>query len=169
MLRRLSIIVLFGAFVAASARLFIWPSPDKPQEADAILILGGGGHRRPVGYDLARAGLSKTLAVSTSDTDKALRGSPEFVGVEVIKFRPEPFTTQGEARYLAEQAHKRGWKRVIVVSGREQMTRARLRIRRCYDGELLMVAAPRQLRWVPYDVVYEWAAMAKALVLERGC
>ena len=162
-------IVVLGAFAAASARLFIWPPPDHAQSADAIVVLGGGGHRRLVGYDLARSGLSKTLAVSTSDTDKPLRGAPEFVGVDVIKFRPEPFTTQGEARYLAEQAQKRGWKRVIVVSGREQMTRARLRIRRCYAGELVMVAAPRQLRWVPYDVVYEWAAMVKAVVLERGC
>ena len=161
--------ILIGVLLAASARLFVWPRQDSPTPADAIVVLGGGGRRRPIGYELARRGVAKTLLVSTSDTSKELRGLPALPGVEVVKFRPVPFSTQGEARYLADQARARGWKRVVVVSGRSQITRGRLRISRCYPGELGMVGSPLQLRWVAYDAAYEWAALAKALVLQRSC
>ena len=161
--------MLLGVFLAGSARLFVWPRRDPPAPADAIVVLGGGGRRRPVGYELARRGLAKTLVVSTSDTSKDLRGLPALPGVEVVKFRPLPFSTQGEAEYIAAQARSRGWKRILVVSGRSQITRARLRIGRCYSGELGLLSAPVQVQWLPYDIAYEWAALAKALVLQRGC
>lgn len=161
--------MVIGLFLAGSARLFVWPHQDPPSPADAVVVLGGGGRRRPVGYELARRGLAKTLLVSTSDTSKELRGLPALPGVEVVKFRPVPFSTQGEARYLADQARARGWTHVIVVAGRSQVTRARLRIGRCYPGPLAMVGSPVQIQWLAYDVAYEWAALAKALVLQRGC
>lgn len=167
--RRFLALVLMGLFLAASARLFIWPRRDRLGPADAIVILGGGGRRRPVGYELARRGLAKTLLVSTSDTAKELRGLPALPGVEVVKFRPEPFSTQGEAQFIADTAKAHGWSRVIVVAGRSQVTRARLRVGRCFTGEVAVASAPIQVRWLPYDIAYEWGALAKALFLQRGC
>lgn len=161
--------VVAAVFLAGSARLFVWPRRDQPAPADAIVVLGGGGARRPVGYDLARRQLAPTLLVSTSDTTKDLRGLPAMAGVDVVRFRPDPFSTQGEAHYLGEMARARGWRRVIVVAGRSQVTRARMRVARCFTGDVRVVAAPTQIWWLPYDIAYEWGALVKALIFQRAC
>jgi hypothetical protein len=41
----------------------------------------------------------------------------------------------------------------------------RLRVGRCFPGQVYEVTAPTWL----YQIAYEWAAMSKALVIKRGC
>ena len=63
-----------------------------------------------------------------------------------------------------------GWRRIIVVAQTTQATRARLRISRCYPGQVLEVAiAPQGIGEWLYQLAYEWGALFKALVLQRGC
>lgn len=99
------------------------------------------------------------------------QGCPKpLPAVTVTCFDPNPATTQGEAPYAAALADRHHWHPIIVVSGVEQTTRARIRVDRCYRGSVLMVPAdPTGLwSWVS-GVFYEWAATAKALTLQRGC
>ena len=62
------------------------------------------------------------------------------------------------------------WDRVIVVMPTTQATRARLRIGRCYPGQVLEVGVqpPGFWAWVR-GIAYEWPALMKALVLQPGC
>ena len=48
-------------------------------------------------------------------------------------------------------------------------SRARLRMERCFAGPVYVTTTPIALTSWPYEVAYEWGAMIKALVLQRGC
>jgi uncharacterized SAM-binding protein YcdF (DUF218 family) len=151
--------------VAASVRLFLMPARDSPRHADAIFVLGGSGKRLQAGVALARKGFASTLVVSTPG-----QGCPAPIpGVRLTCFVPHPYTTQGEARYLAALARENGWEHVIAITTTEQATRARLRIKRCTDVDVAYVTTPEFVGDVPYALAYEWAALAKALVLQRNC
>jgi uncharacterized SAM-binding protein YcdF (DUF218 family) len=150
-----------------TALLFVWPSTNTPRRSDAIVVLGGTGPRLQKGLELASQGYAPYLAVSDPP------GEPCPVaprGVTVICFRANPLTTQGEARATAKLARQHHWSQIIVISGTPQTTRARIRFTRCYSGTLLFVPAnPVGLRSWIYNIAYEWGALAKALVVQRGC
>ena len=57
----------------------------------------------------------------------------------------------------------------MIVPGGAQVTRARVLMKRCYSGHVTVVAAPVQVLHIPYDVIYEWGALAKALFIYRTC
>lgn len=78
-------------------------------------------------------------------------------------------TTQGEARYIQHLAAEHNWQRIIIVPGTSQATRARLLFKRCGIGQLLVVPARESLGGGLFGIVYEWGAMAKAILLRRGC
>ena len=58
---------------------------------------------------------------------------------------------------------------MVVVAIPEQDIRARLIVGRCYPGSVSVVTAPVPWRQLPYQVAYGWAALFKALVLQRSC
>ena len=159
----LAFLVVFGV---ATVPLFLFPSRNAPRHVDAIIVLGGAGDRVGEGLKLAREGYASTLLLS--------RDEPQYCdwrvpNVDVQCFRPEPFTTQGEARYVAATAKLHGWKSVIVVTTPDQTSRARLRIKRCTGVAVAYVTTPLGLSAWPRAIAYEWAALAKALVLQRSC
>ena len=158
------------AFIALTARLFVWPQTDVPRRAGAIVVLGSDPvnemRRVNEGKKLLLAGDAPVLAIS----DAGGRCPINTTIPRVFCFTPSPDSTQGEARFIGTTARMRHWHSVIVVAGRPQATRARLRIERCYAGTIEMVGAdplsPEQ--WI-YQIAYEWAATIKALTLQRGC
>lgn len=159
--------VLAVGFLAASVRLFVLPARDHPSRADAIVVFGGPDHRLEAGVRLARDGLAPVLAVSTGTPAGCTAAAPP--GVEKVCFHPDPETTQGEARQLARLAAERHWDHVIVVVGRAQATRARIRVQRCTEIRVDYVSTtPSVLLW-PYRIAYEWAALVKAELLQRRC
>lgn len=169
-LRRRTIVVLAllaVAFLAASVRLFVVPARDAPAKADAIVVFGGGDGRLDLGVRLAREGLAPVLAVSAADQAGCRAAVPP--DVEIVCFRPEPLTTQGEARGLARLAAERDWQHVIAVVSRAQTTRARIRVQRCTDLRVDYVTATPSLALWPYRIAYEWAALVKAEILQRRC
>ena len=162
--------VVVTLFVALSAKLFVWPASNPVQgaRADAVLVLNGAGPRLPLAMRLAEERAAPVMLVSVASVQF---NCPHFgvPGVRVECFRPNPFTTQGEARYAGRQARLHSWHSLIVVSSVPQSTRARLRVQRCFRGRTqVVVATPSTLRWA-YDIVYEWGALAKALVWQRSC
>jgi uncharacterized SAM-binding protein YcdF (DUF218 family) len=163
----LPVVALWGAL---SAVLFVWPSldPIKGARADAILVMGGPGPRLQVALELAKEHAAPVMLVSVASV-RWNCPSLDVPGVRVECFRPDPFTTQGEARYVAGQARVHGWHSLIVVSSVPQSTRARLRVERCFHGTVKVVGARPSLASWTYGVIYEWGALVKALVWQRSC
>lgn len=159
--------VLTVAFIVTTGRLFVFPRHDRPAPVDAIVMFAGSAGRLERAVALARAGYAPVLAVSAPTAKDPCPGP--IPGVEVICFAPDPLTTQGESEWVGRAAARRGWHSLLVVTSTSQSTRARIRLDRCFDGAALMqgVSPPRRL-W-PYMIAYEWAAMGKALVLQRHC
>jgi hypothetical protein len=166
----LGLIVLFVLFAAITARVFVWPDlPALPAHADAIIELAGAGdHGRDVlTLQLAREHRAPFLAESTAGTGVwCWRRLPEE---RTQCFRPNPDTTQGEARWIGQQAKEHHWKSVILVTTPDQAYRARLRVGRCFPGKVYVATAP--LPWTSWfrQIPYQWAATAKALIWQRSC
>jgi hypothetical protein len=167
--------VLFVVFCVLTAVLFVYPDLNPPQRSDAIVVLGG--HGKPAfekGVSLAAQGYAPKLVLSLQDLEscehyKALLAVP-LSKVQVNCFTPNPQTTQGEARAIEAFAKQFHWTRIIVVVPTTQASRARLRIGRCYSGQVLVDAYPLQGigQWL-YQFAYEWGAMFKAVVLQPSC
>lgn len=168
-----ALVVACLAFVALTARWFVFPATDTPRAAGAIVVLGGAGPRISKGIALARAGYAPLLAISLAYPPSAAACQRDYAPsprVRVICFRPAPFTTQGEARFIARLAAGDHLRSILVVSGTSQTTRARIRISRCYSGTVLVDPVEPGGFWaVAYSVVYEWGALLKAETLQRSC
>ena len=163
--------VLVLAFVALTLRLFVYPDLNAPERSDAIAVLGGNGAGPfDEGVSLARAGYAPTIAFSLVAGYTCEAARVRLPDEHVVCFRADPLTTQGEARAIAALAARHHWRRVIVVMPVTQATRARLRIGRCYAGQVLEVGVdpPGFWAWVR-GIVYEWGALGKALVLQPSC
>jgi uncharacterized SAM-binding protein YcdF (DUF218 family) len=160
-------VVVIVVFLLLSAVLFVWPRTDAPRKSDAIVVLGGADDRVAKGLKLAMEGYAPTLLISTPYPSACRYDVP---GVSVICFAPSPETTEGEAHYVAKLAAERHWRQIIVVSGTAQTLRARIRFDRCYSGTALFDPAGSGgvISWI-HNVAYEWGALSKALILQRGC
>jgi hypothetical protein len=163
------VIVLVAFLVAATLRLFVFPDLNAPERSDAIIVLGGNGAGpEDRGLQLAEEGYSSTLVFSLVPSQSCARS--DSATITVLCFRADPQTTQGEARSIASLAHRYHWHRVIVVMPTTQASRARLRIGRCYPGQILEVGVPASGLWGwMQGIVYEWAAMVKAVVIQPSC
>ena len=47
--------------------------------------------------------------------------------------------------------------------------RARPRVGRCFAGPVYVLTTPIALPSWPYQIAYEWAALAEALTVQRTC
>jgi hypothetical protein len=161
--------VVFIVVCAATARLFIWPAQGMPPRVSAIVMLDSPG--RPLNAALRLAAqhrapflvISQGIPVARDPCPRPVRG------VKLICFNPVPPTTQGEAEFVARLAKKYHWRSIAVVAITPQASRARLRVERCFPGQVYTVTTPIKLSIWPYQIAYEWAALVKALVFQRGC
>lgn len=117
---------------------------------------------------LVGRGLAPVLVLAEGDPRSDRYRAEVPPGIEVVRFTPDPFTTRGEARFVARLARQRNWRKVIVVAGRSQIGRARLRFERCWPEGRLLVTSPGE-PVAAFDVIYEIGATMKALTYERGC
>lgn len=172
--RRLAVVavVLLVVFAATTARIFVWPSlPPLPKHVDAIIELAGPGDRDSVATELAKEHhapllIQSTLAGDITDPETCL---PPIPDVTIECFTPIPPTTRGEARYIGEQAAARHWHSVIIVTTPDHAWRAKLRVERCFPGQVYVATSPLPkwdwLRQIPY----QWAATVKAELFQRDC
>jgi len=172
--RRVTLValLLFVTFVAATARLFVWPSlPPLPEHADAIIELGGPGDRDAVTTALAedhRAPLviQSTLARDVTSPETCL---PPIPHVTIECFHADPATTRGEARYIGERGTASGWSSVIIVTTPDHAWRARMRVERCFPGQVYVATSPLpKVDWLR-QIPYQWAATLKAELFQRDC
>jgi uncharacterized SAM-binding protein YcdF (DUF218 family) len=167
--RLVLLVVLLVALVAASVYLFVFAHTDAPGRADAVVVLSGSSSDRiPRALALMRAHTAPVLVVSDGRVE-----TPRLCGrrtpYRVLCFRPDPFSTRGEAEAIARLARGRGWRTVDVVTSRYHVFRARMLIERCYGGGLRMVASNPPLGRYAYGAAIEWPKLALALTLRRRC
>jgi hypothetical protein len=163
-----AVYVVIGVLTAV---YFVYPRHDSPAPADAIVVPNGEGGRIQEAGALARAGWAKVLYISVAAPGVHPCQPPQagpLPGIDVLCFRPDPYTLRGEARFIGEVTRQHGWRRLVVVVSNTQVTRARLRIRRCYTGGLRMVTVRVGRRRLVGSTFYEWGALLKAIV-QRGC
>jgi hypothetical protein len=160
---------LVVALGVVSARLFVWPAEGMPAHVSAIVMLAGPGDRLPVALRLAREHRAPMLVVSQGWQGYGGPCPSPIPGVRLICFDPDPGNTRGEAQFVGRLAQRYHWHSVVLVTAREQDTRARIRMGRCFSGSIYVVAASLPLSNMPYQVAYEWGALVKSLVLQRGC
>jgi uncharacterized SAM-binding protein YcdF (DUF218 family) len=166
----LVLVVLVGV---ASARLFVWPATDPPERVDALLVFAGKRERLAEGIRLLRAGVAPVLVISDggrprSRAGRTCRNPPP--DMEVVCVTPERSSTAAEAVAFAELAERQGWRSVALVTSTYHVRRAGLLLDRCYDGSISALAAPRRGgAGLVADVAHEWAGMAAAATVQRGC
>jgi hypothetical protein len=167
------ILAIAAALVVAlgvvSARLFVWPAEGMPAHVSAIVMLAGPGDRLPVALRLAREHRAPMVVVSQGWQGYGGPCPSPTPGVRLICFDPDPGNTRGEAQFVSRLAQRYHWHSVVLVTAREQDTRARIRMGRCFSGSIYVVAASLPLSNIPYQVAYEWGALFKSLVLQRAC
>lgn len=167
----IALAVVIAMLAAATARLFIWPAQGMPDRVSAIVMLAGPGDLLSRAVDLAHDHRAPFLVVSLGTPESGNQCPPRIPGVMLLCFNPVPASTQGEAEFVGRLARKYGWRSVALVTITPQDTRARLRIERCFAGRVYAVTAPpdpSQTNW-PYQIVYQWGALLKALILQRSC
>ncbi len=161
-----AVIVAFGL---VTARLLVWPALGMPARVSAIVMLAGPGNRLPVALELAREHRAPVLVVSRGWQGYGGPCPAPVPGVKLICFDPDPGTTRGEAEALGKMARQFGWRSVVLVTTRPQDTRARVMAERCFGGSTYVVTAAFPATSWPYQIVYGWGALFKALVLARTC
>lgn len=134
------------------------PRVDAPLASDAVLVLGPPDPSRMEKATelVVERHLADTLVISTPDPQAgdapglvAFYSAKKFCeprqDLEIICFKPNPSTTQGEAMQLRELARERGWDTVTAVTFDQHITRARMILQRCFPGELRMTAVDYRL------------------------
>jgi uncharacterized SAM-binding protein YcdF (DUF218 family) len=166
--------VLVLAWVAAPVRLLFVPTEDAVGKADAVVVLAGSKHERlDRGLELMREGVAPVLVISDGFDPKLPRANELCreggQGFSVACFTPDPDNTQGEARKVAELARKNGWERVLLVTSRFHVTRARMLFDRCLDADVDAVGVDYPWTSVPEAVAGEWVKLGLSLTTSRGC
>jgi hypothetical protein len=170
------LVVLLAGFCAITARWFVWPPQGMPAHVDAIVLLDGPSdlNRLQTAVDLAREGRAPVLVVSyTAEGPHWWTGgsicAPEVKDVKVICFTPDPATTQGEAEFVGRIARQYHWHSTTLVATAPQDPVARLRISRCFGGQIYIVNASFPGSDWPGQVAYYWGAFLRAFFLQRSC
>jgi len=146
---------------------------DPLQRADAVIVLGGEHDgREDYGIQLARDGWAPTVVISDAypeDDEVMHRVCKPVQAIEVICARAQEYTTRGEAQMMHQLAAQRSWTKIIVVTWRYHLPRARLVFRQCFSPNsdaVVMEAVPRQYDYSParwqFIYAYQYAAFAKA-------
>ena len=167
--------VLLLPLTLATARLFVWPSTAQAEAVDAVVLFAGGsGERLAFAERLMAEGLAPNLVIPNGTAPEwpaGNRACSDSLPYEVHCPRPDPDTTRGEARLIASLAQREGWKRVIVVTSSYQLSRARLLLGRCMDGDVLAMRAQPELSALEWAqrIGHEWLAWTHAMTIERGC
>ncbi|HVM15318.1 MAG TPA: ElyC/SanA/YdcF family protein [Egibacteraceae bacterium] len=171
--RALAPLVLFASatWLALTAWLLLWPDSDEPVSVsvDAVVPLAGAdGQRLRAARDLLAEQPEAALVLSMGD-DRETTAACQRPAEGVHCFRADPHRTSGEARAIGRLARQHGWKSVAVVTTTTHLTRARLLIEQCVDGEVVMIDAGLWRGELPGRLLREWGGLLGAFTFDRAC
>ena len=165
-------LVLVLIWLVGGYFVVVRPHVNHPQQSDAIVVLGPPDDNGRIDTALALIDkhIANNLVISVGSPEqfhaKHLCTTPQQ-GFSVTCFEPDPATTRGEAEEVKRLASQHGWKSIIVVTSTYHISRARMIVKRCFDGKLYMVAARRGISlWTwGYQYLYQTAGYTKAFLL----
>jgi uncharacterized SAM-binding protein YcdF (DUF218 family) len=177
-LRRLflvAVLLALAGWLVVCGLLFLWPREDSPRRADAVIVLSGDrDFRLPKALELMRERVARTLVISDGRDPQwhqanRLCNGGGGTAFRVVCFKPDPYSTRGEAEAVASLARRRGWDDVVVVTSRFHVFRARMLFERCLPGEVDAVGARYKWRYLPAALVGETGKLIHALTIRRDC
>jgi uncharacterized SAM-binding protein YcdF (DUF218 family) len=132
-----------------------WVVEDRPERADAILVLGDdnfAGDRAARAAELFRDGMAPAVVASGRllrsyagiaeliDRDLQARGVPASA---IVRFPQRAANTREEAQALRDLVKSRGWRRVLLVTSNYHTRRARYIFRKVFPAQVgvLTIAA----------------------------
>ena len=166
--------MLAAGAVVLTLRFVFFPTEDEVGHADAVVVLSGSKHERlDGGLALMAKGAAPVLVISNG-LDPTQPRAPGLChhggnGFQVICFTPDPDSTRGEAEAVGRLAREHRWKRILLVTSRFHVTRARMLFDRCVDGDVDAVGVDYPWTTIPYAVAGEWFKTVRALTYQRGC
>jgi hypothetical protein len=145
------------------------------ERVDAVVALGGVVESADYAQRLVQSGVAPVLVLSDPYPpgevlpvhQACAAPTPAY---RVICFAPAPATTRGEAQEIRALAAANGWTRIAVVAPVYHVSRARVLVRRCFGGTLLMLPPPMHVAWDvwTYQYVRQTAGYLKVMAW-RGC
>ncbi|WP_062530150.1 YdcF family protein [Demequina rhizosphaerae] len=182
MKRLVAVLVVLGAAAVLVALvgvpLYVMPAQDEPRAVDAVYVIGPPTEARmELAESMIEDGLTDTMMVSIGDSvaerdlwDAAAAACDEPQDFTVYCQMPDPFTTRGEARWMRDMVEHNEWDSVAVVTFSPHLTRTRVIMERCWDGDIAYLSSEEELDpwyWA-YHYAYQSAAFIKVW-LEDGC
>lgn len=165
--------LLFVIWLVACWFLFLHPHSDTPRRADVVMVLSGDTkYRVPKGLELMRAGVAPTLVVSDGvraggQARRLCRTPPK--AYRVLCFRPQPYSTRGEAEWFGRMARRNGWRSAVIVSSPTHLTRLRMLFKRCYGGRLYAVRSAQTALSKAISLVFETGKLLVETTIIRDC
>ncbi len=171
-----SVVALVAAVGVYGSLVLMHTPDDTVTSADAVVVLGGEHDgREAFGVRLAHTLNAGTVVLSNPyrSNDKVMKKLCGTVsdGVTVICEKPVPSTTRGEAVFTERLAAEHHWRRVVVVSWRYHLIRARFIFDQCASGSgaaFSFVGVPREylqtVAQFSYIFAYQVGGTLKALV-----
>ena len=169
---RLAALLLLPTFVAALAAatllLFVLVRSDSPRHADVIVVLSGDRARLATGLRLFRAHVAPTLLISRDD--RPWRDADLLCLRRGVRcFHAHPYSTEGEAETVERLGRRRRWRRIVVVTSRYHLRRARMLFERCTQRRPQVVAARTTFLDYVEVVPWEWGKLLYQLTVDRSC
>lgn len=169
------VLAVIAAWAAATARIVLFPAEDAPGRADAVVVLSGSKHARlDRALEVMRDRVAPVLVISAGMDRRRpeanrLCKAGHGQGFRVLCFEPDPDSTRGEAEEVGRLARENAWRRVLLVTSRFHVTRARMLFDRCIAGDVDAIGVTYTWWSVPAHVAGEWAKLAYASIFARDC
>ena len=159
---------LVGLVLAATLYLFVVVQSDSPRRADVIVVLSGDRARFTTGLRLFHEHVAPTLLISR-DT-RPWKAVDALCGRRGIRcFHATPYSTEGEAETVERLSRGHDWNRVVVVTSRYHLRRARMLFERCLGRRPQVVAAETTFLDYAEVVPWEWGKLLYQLTVDRSC
>ena len=166
---RVAAAVAVALFSILTAVLFVFPAKGSATHADAVVVLDDTvGLRRAKAIQAVTGGVASNLVIS-HHADRPQDCPASIANVTVVCFSPTDDTTKGEASGFARIAKEHGWTSLIFVTDPPHVIRSKWLISRCFPGKLGAITTKVSTIDWPIRVVYEWAALSKAVLTQRSC